>query len=133
MVMQGSGETARVMAEAAERMELVARHMAPRVADGRLVAPDRGVVLRFLLDLHGLDDRDTARDLGVTRSAVASVVRGYPKHRSLRIRQHLANLLGESVETLFGPLPLANVSIPAGEKGVNDNVSDRHCHARKCA
>ena len=133
MVMQGSGETARVMAETAERMELVVRHMVPRVVNGRLVAPDRALVLRFILNLHGLDDRDAARDLGVTRQMVASVVGCYPTHQSKRIRQHLASLLGESVETLFGPPVLAKASIPAGENGVNDNVSDRACHARKCA
>jgi len=126
-------ETQKVMAEAAAQMELVARHMAPRIVDGRLVAPSWGAVRRFLLMLHGRIDRTIAEELGLSRQAVANAVLGYGHCSSKRTRLHLANLLGESEDVLFPDRPVAKVSIPAGEKGVNDNVSDCACHARKCA
>jgi transcriptional regulator with XRE-family HTH domain len=70
----------------------------PRLSGARTPATNIRVIYS-LLTLHGLTCVSIARELGVSRQAVALVIRG--ARRSERIRRHLAARLGEQVLALI--------------------------------
>ena len=57
--------------------------------------------IKLLLVMHDVNLAEVARDIDVSRSMVSQVAR--LKKRSPRVERALAERLGRSVETLFGP------------------------------